>query len=51
MSDPPATLQNREIEYIVDFMLAKIIGKGPMDHAKCVEFWGSEADACSEFPK
>jgi Cytochrome C oxidase, cbb3-type, subunit III len=51
MSDPPATLQNREIEYIVDFMFAKIIGKGPMDHAKCVEFWGAEADACSEFPK
>ena len=51
MSDPPATLQNREIESIVDFMFAKVIGKGPMDHAKCVEFWGSEADACSEFPK
>jgi hypothetical protein len=27
------------------------VGKGPMDHAKCVEFWGSETDACKDFPK
>ncbi len=51
MSDPPATLQNREIDFIVDFLFAKIIGKGPMDHAKCIEFWGSEVETCSEFPK
>ena len=51
MPDPPATLQMREIELIADFMLAKIVGKGPMDHAKCVEFWGSENDACKAFSK
>jgi hypothetical protein len=51
MPDPPATLQQREIDLIADFMMAKIVGKGPMDHAKCVEFWGSETDACKEFAK
>jgi mono/diheme cytochrome c family protein len=51
MSDPPATLQNREIEFIADFMFAKIVGKGPMDHAKCIEYWGQESEACGEFPK
>ncbi len=51
MADPPATLQNREIEYIADFLFAKVIDKGPMDHAKCVAFWGEEIDACEEFPK
>ena len=51
LSDPPATLQNREIEYIVDFMFAKMIGKGPMNHEKCIAFWGQETEACSEFPK
>ena len=51
MPDPPATLQQREIDLIVDFLMTKIVGKGPMDHAKCVEFWGSETDACKEFPK
>jgi Cytochrome C oxidase, cbb3-type, subunit III len=51
MADPPATLQNREIEYIADFLFAKVIGKGAMDHAKCVEFWGEESEACGEFLK
>ena len=51
MPDPPATLQPREIELLADFLFAKVIGKGPMDHAKCVEYWGSEVDACSEFPR
>jgi mono/diheme cytochrome c family protein len=51
MPDPPATLQPREIDLIVDFLFAKVVGKGPMDHAKCVEFWGSETDACKDFPK
>ena len=51
MPDPPATLQQREIELIADFLIAKVVGKGPMNHAKCVEFWGSETDACKEFPK
>jgi hypothetical protein len=51
MPDPPSTLQQREIELIADFLLAKVVGKGPMDHAKCVDFWGSETDACKEFKK
>ena len=50
MPDPPATLQPREIELIADFMMAKIVGKGPMNHAQCVEFWGSETDACKGLP-
>jgi hypothetical protein len=50
MPDPPATLQQREIDLLADFLIAKIVGKGPMDRAKCVEFWGSETDVCKEFP-
>jgi mono/diheme cytochrome c family protein len=51
MPDPPATLQPREIDTIVDFLVAKIVKQGPMDHAKCIEFWGSEVEACGEFTK
>ena len=51
LADPPSTLAPVEIERLADFLFAKVIGKGPMDHAKCVEFWGSDVDACSEFPK
>jgi Cytochrome C oxidase, cbb3-type, subunit III len=51
MPDPPATLQAREIEALADFMLAKIIGKGPMDRTKCVDYWGSDVELCSELAK
>ena len=49
MPDPPATFQNREIDLVVDFLLAEVVGKGPMDRAKCIEYWGSDVDACKEF--
>jgi hypothetical protein len=51
MPDPAATLQPREIELLVSFLFAKVVGKGPMDRAACIEYWGSEADACKEFAK
>ena len=50
--DPGATFQPREVDTLVDFLYAKVIGKGPMDRAKCIEFWGSDVEACGkEFPK
>ena len=51
MPDPPATLQPHEIELIADFLMAKIVRQGPMDHATCVEFWGSDVEACRDLPK
>jgi len=51
MPDPPATLQQREIELVADFLIAKVVGKGAMDKAKCIEFWSSEADVCKTLPK
>ena len=51
MPDPAASLQPREVDLIADFLMAKIVGKGPMDRAKCIEFWGSETDACKDFSR
>ena len=51
MPDPPAPLQQREIELVADFLIAKVVGKGPMNHARCVEFWDAEKDVCKEFAK
>ena len=51
LSDPPATLALREINMLVDFLLAKVVDKGPMDHAACVAFWGSDLETCKEFAK
>jgi hypothetical protein len=28
-----------------------MVGQGPMDRAKCIEFWGSDVSTCAEFPK
>jgi hypothetical protein len=51
MATPPATLQPREVELLADFLFAKVIRQGRMDHARCVAFWGREVDACNELPK
>jgi hypothetical protein len=51
LPDPPATLQAREIELLADFLFAKVVGKGPMDRAGCIEYWGSDVEVCREFPK
>jgi mono/diheme cytochrome c family protein len=51
LPDPPATLQPREIEQVADFLFAKVVGKGPMDRARCIEYWGSDVETCKEFAK
>ena len=48
LPDPPATLQPREIESVTDFLMAKVVGKGPMDRAKCIEYFGTEVEACKD---
>ena len=49
MADPPATFQQREIDLVADFLMLRVVGKGPMDRAKCIEYWGSDVEACREF--
>jgi mono/diheme cytochrome c family protein len=51
MPDPATTLQPREIELIADFLMTKVVGQGPMDYAKCVEFWGREVAVCTDLKK
>jgi hypothetical protein len=51
MFDSPATLAPNEVENLADFLMAKVIGKGPLTHAACVEFWGKEDETCAELPK
>ena len=51
MFDSPATLAPNEVEYLADFLMAKVIGKGPLTRDKCADFWGHEDDACADLPK
>ena len=39
----------RQRERILDFLQVKVIGKGPMDRATCIAYWGSDQDVCKEF--
>ena len=41
-----AFLQRREVEAVVDFVLAEFKGKGPADYAECTRFWGSTSRQC-----
>jgi hypothetical protein len=49
--DPPATLAPNEVELLADFLFAKVVGKGPMDHATCIDYWGSDLPVCNEVGK
>lgn len=46
--DPPATLQPREIELLADFVLEKIINKGPITKSQCLAYWDSDAQPCQD---
>jgi Cytochrome C oxidase, cbb3-type, subunit III len=50
LPDPPATLAPNEMGLVVDFLLAKVVNKGVLDRAKCVEYWGKQVDVCNEIP-
>jgi hypothetical protein len=51
MFDAPATLAPNEVENLADFLMAKVVGKGQMNRAKCIEFWGSDIELCADYPK
>jgi mono/diheme cytochrome c family protein len=41
--EPPRPLQPREIEAVVDYLMAKIVGKGPPTPADCRDYYGDAA--------
>lgn len=48
LPDPGSTLQNREVERLADFLMAKVIGKGELDRATCIDFWGEDVSVCAD---
>jgi hypothetical protein len=47
---PSTTLVKREIDVLVDYLVAKIIGRGPITRAECVENFGERARSCNDYP-
>jgi mono/diheme cytochrome c family protein len=48
---PTAGLQKREIEAIVAYLQAKVIGKGPATVADCEEYFGQGSARCREMAR
>ena len=46
---PPRSLQPHEIVAVADYLLAKIIGAGPVTKAQCLEYFG-EGQRCERYP-
>jgi mono/diheme cytochrome c family protein len=44
------TLQKREAEAIADYLLAKVIGRGPVTREECEEMFGPGARSCVGYP-
>jgi mono/diheme cytochrome c family protein len=48
---PPSTaLPRRDIESVADYLLGKVIGRGPITREECVETLGSRVRSCGEYP-
>jgi mono/diheme cytochrome c family protein len=47
---PGATLRKREAEAIADYLLAKVIGRGPVTREECEEVFGQGARSCGQYP-
>ncbi len=47
---PSTTLQRREVEVIADYLGARIIGRGEVTRAECLETFGAGARSCDDYP-
>jgi len=44
-----STLQRREIEAAVDYLLVRVVGMGEITVEECEVFWGDGAGACDQY--
>jgi len=50
-SQPPSTtLPRRENEVLADYLIAKIIGRGPITREECFEVLGERTRSCNDYP-
>ncbi|HLH94033.1 MAG TPA: c-type cytochrome [Xanthobacteraceae bacterium] len=47
---PSTTLPKRDVEAVADYLLAKIIGRGPITREECKESFGERAHSCDDYP-
>jgi mono/diheme cytochrome c family protein len=42
-------LQKHEMEAVTDYVMAEVIGAGPVTSAECLDFFGPDADICETY--
>lgn len=47
---PGSVLSQREIEAVVDYLRAKVIGRGAITREECFETLGERARSCNDYP-
>ena len=47
---PSTTLPRRDIELLADYLIAKVIGRGPITREECVETLGERVRSCGDYP-
>ena len=47
---PSTTLPKRDIEALADYLLAKVIGRGPITREECLEAFGERGRSCNDYP-
>jgi len=47
---PSTTLPKRDVEMLVDYLIAKVIGRGPMTREECFETLGERVRSCNDYP-
>lgn len=49
--EPNAFLNADEIDDVVDYLFAKVVGRGASTYEECVEFWGQDTRQCEPMKK
>ena len=44
-------LQAREIDAVVAYLFARVVGKGPATYEDCLDFWGKDTQQCEPMKK
>jgi len=47
---PSTTLPKRYIEAVADYLIAKVIGRGPVTREECFETLGERVRSCNDYP-
>jgi len=47
---PSTTLPTREIEVLADYLLAHVVGHGPITREECFETLGERVASCNDYP-